>query len=134
MGIISHCVFHLILIQCHLEPIPAPANLMVSQRTARSIELHFQKAEKSIVDKFLVQYNYTVNACGERRTITINMTVQDNDMYLISDSDETPVEEDSQYDISVTAFNSVGSSEAVTIHNVSTLKSGINFITLLLLL
>ena len=96
---------------------------MVSRRIARSIELHFQQAEKSIVDRYLVEYNYTVTRCGNKGTIRINLTVQDNDTYLISDSDETPVEEDSRYDISVTAFNSVGSSKAVTIHT-STVESG----------
>ena len=67
---------------------------------------------ESIVENYMIKYNFTVNHCptyniGEGYMEVVSGSLRE---YAIMNSPTTPVEEDSHYFISLIALNSVGES------------------------
>ena len=70
-----------------------------------------------------LQYNFTIRGC-ENHTGKGNVVISGSfKNYILMNSSETPVEEDSVYSIIIIAVNSDGRSEA-SIHEISTLRDG----------
>ena len=87
----------------------APVNVMTTAGTT-SISITWQQAEGDVVDRYEIQYTYTVNAhpgsCVLSDTEPITVTVNNG---TARGYNLTPVEEDSVYTLSLTAINSAGS-------------------------
>ena len=72
---------------------------------------------------YKLEYNFTIRDC-ENYTSEGNEVINGNlTSYTLKNSSETPVEEDSAYNIFLTAVNSDGRSEA-SITQISTLGAG----------
>ena len=120
------------IIYLFIEPIPSPTNL-ISTSTESSIFLQWEQDKNSLIDRYEIVYNYTVRRCGIPNTLSIKISISNDgtSRHNLSNSDTTPIEEDSEYSISLTAMNSVGRSESVNIQ-LSTLPSGILCISILI--
>ena len=73
-----------------------------------------------------IQYNFTIRECQESSEIFWNITINNSSLrnYTLVNSTDTPVEEDSDYFIMLTAVNSDGKNEPTTIET-TTLAAGI---------
>ena len=120
------------VIYLSIVPIPSPTNL-TSMSTASSIFLQWEQENKNLIEKYEIVYNYTVRRCGILNSSSINISISNDEItrHNLSNSDTTPIEEDSEYDILLTAMNSVGRSESVNVQ-LSTLQSGILCISILI--
>ena len=91
---------------------------MVTESLATSISLTWDQPQGSAdaVDSYEINYSFTVNNCPDLGKISRD-SIDAGSMttYTLTDSPDTPVEEDSEYTISVTAFNSAGRSEAASV-------------------
>ena len=101
-----------------IDPLPSPTNLMVSPSSQpTSITLTWEQPEGAdAVSGYEINYSYDVIEClrdGDTRPFPPATVFVNNGSlrsYTIMNSRTTPVEEDSQYTISITAVNSVGQS------------------------
>ena len=101
-----------------VDSLPSPTNLMVSSTSPpTSITLTWEQPEGAdAVDGYEINYSYDVIECvsdGSTRPfspVTVTLNNGSLSSYTIMNSHMTPVEEDSQYTISITAVNSVGRS------------------------
>ena len=90
---------------------------VVATTEATSISITWHQAEGDMVDFYEIEYNFSVNAypefCDRRSTDPITVVVSGSTVqsYTFSNSITTPVEEDSNYSISLTAVNSAGRSK-----------------------
>ena len=99
-------------------PLPPPTTPTVSaQSLATSISLTWEQLlGADAIESFEITYRYVINECvgdGDNRfslPVTSILTDGMQRSYMIVNSSITPVEEDSQYNISVRAMNSVGMS------------------------
>ena len=86
------------------------------------------------MDSYKIKYNFTVNECssdnkGKSRQVIIPIVNSSLRSYTINDSSDNPVEEDSIYNISLTAVNSVESSVAArNAHLVMTNTTGMSLL------
>ena len=117
-------------------PLPSPTNLVVSRRSpATSIGLTWeQPLGADAVTSYRIVYSYTVNECtGEDARPIPPVTVVLNDgalrSYTIMNSPTSPVEEDSNYLITVTAVNSVTESNPSNTAFTTTSDAGKCFIS-----
>ena len=86
-----------------------------------SITINWTQNLSSDVFWYELRYNFTIEECySENASKWINGSLTS---YTLKNSSETPVEEDSAYDIFLTAVNSDGRSEASTTQ-ISTLGAG----------
>ena len=115
-------------------PLPSPTNLIVSRRShATSITLTWeQPLGAGAVTRYRIVYSYTVNECtGEDNRPFPPVTVVLNNgtlrTYTIMNSSTSPVEEDSNYMITVTAVNSVTESNPSNTGFTTTAEAGIYF-------
>ena len=92
-----------------------------------SILLTWEQPEGS-VDSYILDYEFSINECsGNEGTFPpIRKTIRDGSlrMYTITNSADTPVEEDSIYYITLRAVNSVDTSETSNIARVNTAIAG----------
>ena len=112
-------------------PLPSPSNLIVSRRSpATSISLTWdQPLGANAVTSYRIVYSYTINECtGEDNRPFTPVTVVLNDgalrSYTIMNSPTSPVEEDSNYMITVTAVNSVTESNPSNTAITTTAEAG----------
>lgn len=114
------CILNITIV---LEPIPSPTSL-TSVSTAMSIFLQWEQERKDLIEMYEITYNYTVRRCSSQ-SVKVNYSIISDGMtnYNLSNCHETPVEEDSEYHIVLTALNSVGRSESISTQ-LSTLQSG----------
>ena len=116
-------------------PLPSPTNLIVShQSPATSISLTWdQPLGADAVTSYRIVYSYTINECtGEDARPFPAVTVVLNNgalrSYTIMNTSITsPVQEDSNYLITVTAVNSVTESNPSNIAITTTTQAGKNF-------
>ena len=85
---------------------------MATSHTATSITLTWNHPEESIVENYMIKYNFTINHCptyniGDGHMEVISGSLRE---HTIMNSSTTPIEEDSHYFISLIALNSVGES------------------------
>ena len=86
------------------------------------------------MDRYEISYSFVVTECvrdGVTTTVTdlpVTLIVNNGSqrLYNITNSSDTPVEEDSQYIISLRANNSIATSEEVTINMTTTQTAGFN--------
>jgi hypothetical protein len=97
-----------------------PINLMGTPTTATSITLSWEHLEGSVdVNGYEINYAYIINECSSNMmsdpqvTVTLSNSSQRN--YTINNAPNSPVEEDSEYSISLIAINSVGRSAAAMV-------------------
>ena len=96
---------------------------------ATSIILTWNQNEGAdAVDRYEINYTFTINECGVERVFSMEsviITANGSTYYRISidSSSTTPVEEDSSYNISLTAINDVTRSNTVTT-TTSTISAG----------
>ena len=116
-------------------PVPSPTNLIVSRRSPTSISLSWdQPLGADAVTSYRIVYSYTVNECiGEDNRPFPPVTVVLNNgalrSYTIMSSPTSPVEEDSNYLITVTAVNSVTESNPSSTAFTTTAQAGKYFIS-----
>ena len=102
--------------ECNLflstAPLPSPTDLVITP-TSSSITLTWnQPSGADAVKQYEISYNFTINECGsdnEQFNLLINGLLRS---FIITNSSYHPVEEDSVYNISITAQNSVVNSTA----------------------
>ena len=76
-----------------------------------------------MVDSYDINYRYNVRNCGGSDSATISVPDSSVKSYVIMNSSDTPVEEDSTYFISLTAVNNVNRSDASDVRT-TTLEAG----------
>ena len=98
-------------------PLPPPTNLMVTQSLATSITLTWdQPLGVEAVNRYEINYSFVVRECvrdnDNRPFQPVKVMSIDGSQrsYTIMNSSDTPVEEDSDYTISIRAVNSLGMS------------------------
>ena len=96
-----------------LAPLPPPTNLMVIETLGTSISLSWTQSEGAdAVDRYEISYSLTINGCLELGTTSRgSIDAGSVTTYTLVDSGSNPIEEDSVYDISVRAVNSVAMSD-----------------------
>ena len=104
-----------------------------------SISLNWAQPEGAhAVDRYEISYSFVVAECVRDGvtttdpTVTVILNEGFRRSYTISNSSATPVEEDSQYTISLRATNAIATSEKVSINMTSTLTAGLNILHKLL--
>ena len=117
-----------------VDPLPSPTTLLVSPTSPpTSITLIWEQPEGAdAVNGYEINYSYQVIECardGDTRPFpTVTVTLNNGSLrhYTITNSQyyTTPVEEDSQYTISITAFNSVGLSGPSNMAFTTTAEAG----------
>ena len=111
-------------------PLPSPTNLIVSRRSpATSIGLIWdQPLGADAVTSYRIVYSYTVNECtGENRPFPpVTVVLNDGALrgYIIMNNHTSPVEEDSNYLITVSAINSVTESNPSNTAFTTTAEAG----------
>ena len=99
---------------------------MGTATTATSITLTWDHLEGSDVESYEISYTYVINECGSNirdPQVTVTLTNGSQRSYIIENGTNTPVEEDSDYSISLIAIHSMGRSPAAMIL-VTTLEAG----------
>ena len=102
----------------------APINFVGSATTPTSITLTWEQLGGPDVDGYEINYRYIISECGDLRdppAITLPNSSQRS--YTIENGADTPVEEDSDYQISLIAINSVGNSSEAPVQ-VTTPEAG----------
>ena len=94
-------------------PPSPPMNLRVTATTATSIAVTWEHPG-GLVDRYELTYRYIINECGNNMRdppviVTLNSS---QSSYTIENGPSTPVEEDSDYSISLVAINSAGRSSS----------------------
>ena len=115
-----------------VDSLPSPTNLVISPTSPpTSITLTWEQPEGAdAVDGYEINYSYDVIEClrdGDIRPFpSVTVFIKNGSLrsYTIMNSPTTPVEEDSQYNISITAVNSVGRSETSNMALTTTAESG----------
>ena len=112
---------------------------MVTQSLATSISLTWdQPLGADAVDGFVINYSYIVNECindGDNTPflpVTLMLDNSSQRSYTIMNSDRIPVEEDSQYTITIRAVNSVGMSAQSNTAMTTTANAGECFCVLII--
>ena len=79
-----------------------------------SITLTWMQPGGPEVESYEINYSYILNECSGVRDPQVTVTLSNSSLrsYTIENGPETPVEEDSEYSISLIAINSVGRSPA----------------------
>ena len=84
---------------------------MATVTTAISIALAWEYPGGPDVDSFEINYVYIINECALRSPpVSISIANSSQRSYTIVNGPNTPVEEDSEYSITLTAINIVGRS------------------------
>ena len=85
---------------------------------AKSLHLEWQLSDGAgAVESYTIHYCFIVNECKDERNsscFTIHLIDDSLRSYDITDSSDHPVEEDSTYNVALTAVNSVAFSKAAT--------------------
>ena len=96
---------------------------MVSAFSTSIIFTWEQPQGADAVDCYEIKYNFTINECYRTnhgyRSFTVEINNGSARSYNLLNSTATPVEEDSMYNITLTAGNSVARSEVKTIKTVT---------------
>lgn len=95
--------------------------------TATSISLTWDQLQGAdAVDGFEINYSFTIIECDVNGNTEVAVMVPDGTVreHIIINSSTTPIEEDSMYTISLTAMNTVNSSEASEVVVFSTPQAG----------
>ena len=91
-----------------------------------SLQLEWQQSDGAdAVESYKINYCFTVNECNESnpKCFTIHMIDGSLRRYNITSNDDHPVEEDSTYSITLTAVNSVATSEAANLSDIVTSRA-----------
>ena len=119
-------------------PLPPPTDLLVSRPSlATSISLSWEQplgADHDAVQSYQINYNYTINECSRdsvSRIMQGPVNVGNVRTYNLSNSSETPVEEDSVYSITVTAVNNVVISIPSTTRMTTTAPAGMSVLSIM---
>ena len=91
-------------------------NLMVTATTATSITVTWEHPG-GLLDSYELAYRYFINECGNNigdPPVTMTLSSSQNN-YTIENGPSTPVEEDSDYSISLVAINSAGRSSSARV-------------------
>ena len=111
--------------------------MVAAQSSATSISLTWdQPLGADAVDGFEINYSYVINECikdGDNTpfpSVFLTLTDGSQRYYMILDDFITPVEEDSQYTISIRAINSVGRSAPSNTATTTTSSAGECFLNL----
>ena len=112
-------------------PLPPPTDLLVSPPSlATSISLSWtQPLGADAVQSYQINYSYTINECSRDSVGQImqgSVNVGNVRTYNLSNSSQTPVEEDSVYSITVTAVNNVVSSTPSATRLTTTAPAGMS--------
>ena len=105
--------------------------IVMTSAKATSITVLWQQAEGDVVESYEIEYNFSVNAypgfCDRSSTNPTTAVVRDSATwsYTLSNSVMTPVEEDSNYSISLTAVNSAGRSEPAKVKSTTQQAGGL---------
>ena len=97
--------------------------------SSTSITINWNQNLSSDVFWYELRYNFTIKECYSENIVNtwsnewIDIINGSLTSYTLTNSSETPIEEDSAYDIFLTAVNSDGRSEASTTE-ISTLGAG----------
>ena len=117
-------------------PLPPPTDLLVSRPSlATSISLSWEQplgADHDAVQSYQINYNYTLNECFKDsvgRIMQGSVNVGNVRTYNLSNSSQTPVEEDSVYSITVTAINNVVSSIPSATRMTTTAPAGMSVLS-----
>ena len=106
--------------------LPAAPTIIDISSESSSITITWEQDLSSDVLWYEIQYNFTIRECPGNSRNVWNVTINDSSLrsYTLANSTDTPVEEDSDYFIMLTAVNSDGKSEPIVIET-STLAAGI---------
>lgn len=115
----------------HVCQVGAPSQLtgVAADPETTTITVTWNQNQADVVDSYEIVYSYRVNVYhGPEPCFTssnINVMVIDSTVsqYMLSNSTRTPIEEDSNYTISLTAINSAGRSMQASV-NPRTLQAG----------
>ena len=103
-----------------IDPLPPPTNVTATAPLAKSLYLEWQQSDGAgAVESYEINYCFTINECRDDnesnpRCYNVSMIDGSQRSYNITDSSDHPVEEDSTYNVTLTAVNSVALSEAAT--------------------
>ena len=96
--------------------------------TSRGTSISLSWMQPDSVDSYEITYSYTINQCdgveGDFPSVTIPISNGTQRSYIITNSPTTPVEEDSMYNIRLTAISGGMRSDSATIRTI-TLTAGI---------
>ena len=96
------------LVLCHFFTAgtpSAPTNVMVTSTATTSITLTWDQLGDP-VDSYEINYDYSIDECGATLpTVTIEISNGSLRRYTITNSSQSPVEEDSTYMITLTAIS-----------------------------
>ena len=112
-------------------PLPPPTNLRAVTATPTSITLTWEQPEGAdAVGRYEIIYRYFIDECeseGARNFPSFTVSVNDGTLrrYTLNNSASTPVEEDSVFQITLTAVNSVIRSVASHPAMTTTAEAGI---------
>ena len=88
-----------------------PVNFVGSAATPTSITLTWEQLGEPDVDRYEINYRYIINECSViDPLVSTTLSNSSQRSYTIENGADTPVEEDSDYQISLIAINGVGSS------------------------
>ena len=115
-------------------PLPPPTDLLVSRPPlATSISLSWtQPLGADAINSYQINYSYTINECSRDsvgRIMQGSVNVGNVRTYNLSNSSQTPVEEDSVYSITVTAINNVVSSIPSATRMTTTAPAGMSVLS-----
>ena len=106
---------HYLNIECIVDLPAAPTIIDISSEST-SITITWEQDLSSDVLWYEIQYNFSIRECQDNIWNAWNVIINDGSLrnYTLVNSTDTPVEEDSDYFIMLTAVNSDGKSEPVT--------------------
>ena len=103
-----------LLVHFFPDGVPSPpTNLMATITSATSIALSWEYQGGPEVDSFEINYIYIISECTTRSPpVMISVSNSSQRSYTIVNGPDTPVEEDSEYSITLSAINSAGRNSA----------------------
>ena len=121
--------------------LPPPIILMASSPTPTTIILTWEQPEGAdAVDSYEINYLFLIHQCDDEgvgnfpQAITVSVGNSSLRRYTLSNSASIPVEEDSLFQFSLTAVNSVTRSVPSQPVSITTAQTGMNCLVLLKLL
>ena len=115
----------LIVHNIHAVDFPAKPNITKVSSTSTSINITWTQNLTSDANSFEIEYNFTISQCPDLGVLNGSLRIDNSSVrhYTLLNSSATPVEEDSNYTISLRAVNMAGNSEAA-VYRTTTLEAG----------
>ena len=107
-------------------PCTAPTSVTASATSPTSIDISWELPAGSTADEFIINYNFTIRQCVDDGVQQVMITPVNGFLrsYTISNSSTTPVEEDSEYTITVSTVSNGITSEPSNPTRVTTEEAG----------